>query len=459
MTLRELSAATWGIAARLRAAGAVPGDRLLIAAANDAGVIAAALGAARAGVVFTIVHPATRETKFRAIVAQVEPAAVMLDDTTSHLRPLVSGLPLLDGAELAPAEPFGTPVRTDPACLVYTSGSTGAPRGVMVSHDNVLFTTAAIQQRLQYAAGDTVGLFLPLSFDYGLYQVFLALEAQASLFIGEVGAPLRLAGTLAEQEISVFPAVPSLVTALVQFLRRAPVPLPRLRMVTNTGERLPPESVAALRALLPEVRVFPMYGLTECKRVSILLPEELALRPRSVGRPLDGTTVRVLAESGEPAQPGQQGDLVVAGPHVTMGYWRMPEETALRFGTAADGSAVLFTGDTGRMDAEGFVYFEGRSDAQIKRHGFRMSLLELESAALAVPGVAAAAAVAESDELCLFVTTLDDRATAAGVLRALRERVEAHVLPDRIEVVPSLPTTPHGKIDRRSLAATAAEVS
>jgi long-chain acyl-CoA synthetase len=121
----------------------------------------------------------------------------------------------------------------------------------------VLFTTAAIQSRLQYAAGDTIGLFLPLSFDYGLYQLFLALHARASLFIGDTGPglPLRLAGELEAAEVSILPGMPSLLAALVQVLRRAPRPLPRLRAVTSTGERLPAGTIASLRQLLPEVRV------------------------------------------------------------------------------------------------------------------------------------------------------------------------------------------------------------
>lgn len=458
MTFGELAAASHAIAAWLGAHGLAPGDRMLITASNHADAIAAALGAARCGVTFAFVHDATRPAALREIVAQVEPSCVVLDAGTAELRTAVQGVPLLVSGDCAveggtAISSFGgaevESVRSDPLCLVYTSGSTGAPRGVMVGHDNVTFTTAAIQQRLCYRREDTVALFLPLSFDYGLYQLFLALGTGASLYVGTLDhVPLRLVDALAREDVTILPGVPLLFSTLVRMLARTPRPLPRLRAVTNTGERLPAATLEQLRALLPAVDVFLMYGLTECKRVSILLPEELAARPGSVGRPLDGTSVEVIDPDGLPVPDGTAGELVVRGPHVTMGYWRAPEETALRFGPR-----TLFTGDTCRRDRDGFLYFEGRGDLQAKRNGFRFSLLEIESAALAVPGVAEAATVPGSDdgELHLFVATADATVTSDAVLRLLRGRLEPYKIPDRIHVVASLPTTPHGKVDRRSL--------
>jgi acyl-coenzyme A synthetase/AMP-(fatty) acid ligase len=141
-----------------------------------------------------------------------------------------------------------------------------------------------------------------------------------------------------------------------------------------------------------------------------------------------------------------------------MGYWRAPEETASRFRAAKDGTRLLFTGDTCRRSADGYLYFEGRSDAQTKRRGFRISLLEIESAALAVAGTASAAAVAppHSDELHLFLTGDGCVVSVEAVIRELRERLEPHKIPDRIHVVASLPTTSHGKVDQQRLCALAA---
>jgi amino acid adenylation domain-containing protein len=475
MGFGELGAASHAIAAWLRSRGLVPGDRVLIAAANHAEAIAAAFGAARCGVTFAFLHHTIPPVGFRRIVEQVEPSCVVLDSKTAHLQTVVADLPLLTtGASVIDgATPLADviasnraarveSVRRDPLCLIYTSGSSGEPRGVMVSHDNVAFTASAIQQRLRYRADDRIGLYLPLSFDYGLYQLFLALAARASIFVGEPDlVPLRLCNDLADECITVVPGVPSLFSALVRMLARMPRALPRLRAVTNTGERLPPATIERLRALLPRLEVFLMYGLTECKRVSILLPEEMEAHPGSVGRPLDGTTAEVVLPDGSVAPDGVPGELVVSGPHLTMGYWRAPDETARRFRAAGDGTRLLFTGDTCRRSADGHLYFEGRGDAQRKRRGFRISLLEIESAALSIKGAVSAAAVAppDSDELHLFLTG-DGRAISAdAVIHELRERLEPHKMPDRIHVVAALPTTSHGKVDQQRLCALAAETA
>jgi acyl-coenzyme A synthetase/AMP-(fatty) acid ligase len=475
MTFGELATASHAIAIWLRARGLSPGDRILIATSNHAEAIATAFGAARCGVTFAFLHHTIPPLGFRRIVEQVKPACVALDSTTTGLQPVVANLPLLTIGTSAIAG--GTPVadilasnraartksvRHDPLCLIYTSGSSGEPRGVMVSHNNVAFTVRAIQQRLCYRADDIIGLYLPLSFDYGLYQLFLALAPRASIYVGQPDlVPLRLCNDLADERITVLPGVPSLFSVLVRMLERTPQALPYLRAVTNTGEQLPSFTIDRLRALLPQLDFFLMYGLTECKRVSILLPGELEAHPGSVGRPLDGTTAEVVLSDGSIAPDDTPGELVVSGPHLTMGYWRAPEETARRFRAAEDGNSLLFTGDTCRKSADGYLYFEGRGDAQTKRRGFRISLLEIESAALAVAGTVSAAAVAppHSDELHLFLTGDGYAVSADAMIRELRERLEPHKIPDRIHVLAALPTTSHGKVDQQRLCALAAEMT
>lgn len=465
VTFGEVAQASQAVAARLRGLGVTPGDRMLIVTRNHPEAIAAAFGAARCGVTFVFLHHTISAAGFARIVREVEPSCVVLDESTLLLRPAVGGLPLLtagvstqDGERLA--DVFAARgacrrdnERRDPLCLVYTSGSTGAPRGVMVSHANMAFTSAAIQRRLKYRADDVIGLYLPLSFDYGLYQLFLALDVRASVYLGSLDlVPLQLCESLAAEGATVLPAVPALVSWLVRLLDRKPRSLPRLRSVTNTGEPLPASLVNALRARLPEVEVFLMYGLTECKRVSILLPSELESHPGSVGRPLDGTTAIVVDAEGRPVPDDTPGELVVAGPHVTYGYWRAPEETARRFRIAADGSRAVLTGDTCRRSPDGYLYVEGRKDALVKHRGFRVSLLEIESAAAAASGAQCAAVIAppHSDQLHLFLTR--GAATSAdAIARALRSSLEPHKVPDHIHVVTALPTTAHGKVDRDSL--------
>jgi acyl-CoA synthetase (AMP-forming)/AMP-acid ligase II len=270
---------------------------------------------------------------------------------------------------------------------------------------------------------------------------------------------------VAEQCISILPGVPSLFSALLHMLCRSPRALPSLRAITNTGEHLPEASVKRLLELLPGVDIFLMYGLTECKRVAIMLPAELADHPGSVGRALDGTSAEVRTPDGTSAAHGVPGELVVRGPHVTMGYWRAPEETARKFLLAPDGSRALLTGDICRRSADGFIYFERRDDAQAKRRGFRISLLEIESAALAVSGTVGAAAIMapNTDELHLFVVGTEagpgcsDRPFSDAIIRELRGQLEPHKIPDRIHVIASLPTTANGKTDYQRLRLIVAE--
>jgi len=345
----------------------------------------------------------------------------------------------------------------DAACLVFTSGSTGAPRGVTLTHDNIRFVVAAIQERLGYHSDDTVGCFLPLAFDYGLYQIFLAAQSGAKLYLGDpdqVGP--RLPGILKSAGITVLPGVPSIYAALIALGRRRPFELPRLRAITNTGERLPLSHIEEMRRLFPGLAVFVMYGLTECKRVSILLPSELESHPDSVGRPLAGTEVYAVDESGERLPPGSVGELVVRGRHVALGYWSAPGETAARFRKRAPESSVeLFTGDTGSVDAAGFVSFAARGDDLMKHRGTRISPLEIEIEACSVPGVVEASLhKRESDDtLHLFVTVSGESTTAATLLRALAETLEPAKVPEHVILLTEMPKSLNGKIDRKSLAA------
>ncbi|MCE9671613.1 acyl--CoA ligase [Myxococcus stipitatus] len=475
-TYVELASASRRLGGWLAGQGLRRGDRAVILTRNRVEVALAAFATARIGGAFTVLHGGLREAGLRRILAQVTPAVAFLDESTAHLASAFEGVPIVwVGGGAVPATGHGleriletgraecppfTGVDVDPVCLVYTSGSTGAPRGVTLSHDNILFVVAAIQARLQYTREDVVGVFLPLSFDYGLYQVFLAAQVGATVFVGgaELAGP-ALVTTLERQRVTVLPGVPTLFAALLKLLERRGAGGLRLRALTNTGAHLPSGHVALLRQRLPGVAVFPMYGLTECKRVSILLPEEVEAHPGSVGRALPGTEAMILDEEGRELPPGEVGELVIQGRHVALGYWGAPEETALRYRLHPRGlGRVLYSGDLFRMDAEGFLQFVGRKDFLLKRRGFRLHPLEIEDVACALPGVAEAGVVqeADSDRLHLFVTATGGPdappGREAGVLDALASRLEAHKVPDRVHWVPELPRTPNGKLDRAALS-------
>lgn len=422
-----------GMAGGLARRGVRSGDRVVLIGHPRPETVLVALAVARLGGVFVILHPETGRRSLSRILEQTEPAL--------FLR-AVDRLLTATGPDPADPDP------ADPAAIIYTSGSSGEPRGVTVSHRNVLFTTQAIQRRLRYRPDDVIGLCLPLSFDYGLYQIFLALHSGAEVRLGGPAHPgPAWVGDLARHRVSVLPLVPCQIAALCRLLERRRTALPALRMITSTGEHLPATLVARLHDLLPHVVVHSMYGLTECKRATILPPEEWAVSPGSVGRPLDGTDIYAVGPGGERLGPGHSGELVVRGPNVALGYWGDPTATAACFQTGADGGRLLRTGDIGQVDTRGYVRLEGRLDRLVKRRGHRISPAEVEQAALALPGVLEAAVIADSDSLILYCRTAGDP-TKADLLSGLRGSLEPYKLPDRIRLVDPLPRTRHLKVDQ-----------
>ncbi len=338
--------------------------------------------------------------------------------------------------------------------FVRTSGSTGDSLLVNMAWEAVDFVCSSIQSRLGYVKGDRIGVYVPLSFDYGLYQAFLAADARARvLLFSQVEAGPFLLRTLAESRITVLPAVPSLIRNLLALLRaRKGVELPYLRMITSTGEHLPGAWIDELRERLPGVRIYSMYGLTECKRVSILLPDELERKPGSVGRPLDDTEVFTVDADGNAILDGACGELVVLGPHVANGYRNAPMASGQRF-RSFRGRRALYTGDWGRIDRDGYIYVDGRRDSLFKFRGLRISRIEVENCARTVGDVDDAALLINGDEMVLVVASCRP-SVSERVLGHLVLALEPYKVPHRIVVTPEFPRNPNGKLDRSVLAAT-----
>jgi acyl-CoA synthetase (AMP-forming)/AMP-acid ligase II len=341
---------------------------------------------------------------------------------------------------------------------VYTSGSTAQPKGVMLTHANIMSASTSISGYLGNTSDDVILDVLPLSFDYGLYQVFLAFKAGARLILERSFVyPTLMLDLLAREGVTALPIVPMILVVLLRHDLSA-YDCSSLRYVTNTGAALPPAHIASLRERLPHVRIFSMYGLTECKRVSFLAPEEIDLRPTSVGKPMDNVEVLVADDQGRLRETGV-GELVIRGSNVMQGYWRAPEETAraLKPGPLP-GQQLLYSGDRFRIDEDGYLYFEGRLDDMIKSRGQRVSPREVENVLYEIPGVTGAAVVGMEDEVLgshvkAFVcvdehTALDER----QVLHHCARRLEDFMVPKAIEFVDLLPRTESGKIDRQSLA-------
>ncbi|MQA96259.1 MAG: AMP-binding protein [Streptosporangiales bacterium] len=456
-TYTELRRLSLAYAGWLHGRGVRRGDRVLILAPHAPATLAMVYATSRLGAVHVVVGDRLRPYTLRHIVADCTPCVAVVEGAgpwggTSDLF----GVPAHAFEEI-PHEPRGRPPCTpgplsvDPAGLIYTSGSTAMPKAVVSGHRQVLFAAQAIQSQLRYRPDDVVFCCLPLSFDYGMYQAYLCALAGATLVLGDaVDAGPPLLGRLREHEVTVLPLVPSLAKALCLLVERSGVPPARLRMVTNTGAALPERLAARMLSLIPALGVFPMFGLTECKRVSILKPGERPGHPGSVGRPLPDTEAYVIGEDGGRLPPGEVGELVVRGPHVMAGYWRAPELTAARFRRAPDGGIELHTGDMCHLDADGYLYFHGRRDELYKQGGYRISAAEVEGAAMDVPGVELAALLPPEGERGAVLAVTG--ALSPYELRdRLAERLEPARLPAEFHVLAALPLHPNGKIDKSAL--------
>ena len=457
VTYRQLAADSRAVAGRLAARGVGRGDRVVLALPAGPALPPLLYGCSRVGAAFVVVHEQSPEPAVAHVLDDAEPALLVGADPVHRRlaadRRIAVATP--EQAREAAADgppPAPGPLSVDPVCLIYTSGSTGRPKAVVSTHGQLVFAAAAIQSQLAYRPGDVVFCALPPSFDYGLYQLFLgALSGATVVLAGAADAGPRLLERLHRCGATVLPAVPGMAAGLARLLTRAGARPPRLRLLTNTGAVMPVETLAALRQRIPGLRVQLMFGLTECKRATIMPPDEDRQRPGACGRALPGTEVYAVAPDGRRLPPGEVGEVVVRGPHVMAGYWRRPELTAQRFERQDGLFPRLRTGDHGWLDEDGYLYFLGRRDDLYKERGFRVSGTEVAAAARRLPGVEAAAVLppaAGGTGATLFVV---GPASPGAVLAGLRGELEEFKIPQRCLVLAEIPLTPNGKTDRVAL--------
>lgn len=475
----ELDAYSHAFASWLEQRGVGPGDCIGLQLPTGRELAAMFYGAARRGAIFVPLNPAMRAFHLRSVLANCQPRLFLTDEAgrarLSELSGALSeaaegsgsgsgtGFDIFTLEELWPevmalkdrsarAEPV--PVRPDdPVTLIYTSGSTSAPKGVICPHAQVTFATRALTEALGYQPDDVVFCRFPMSWDYGLYKVLMTCVAGSEIVLADTESDLVLVSRMREVNATVVPMVPSLASMIVKLGRRSGDPMPPVRMFTNTGAALPAAVIEELRELFPGARVVRQYGQTEAKRITVMPPEEDQERPDAVGLPLPGTRVLILDPDGRPVPAGETGEIVAEGPHVMPGYWAAPELTERAFRRAPEtGGLRLHTGDYGCVDEDGYLYFRGRRDDMFKRKGFRMSTLEIEAAAMDIPGVRAAAALppGESHDLALFV---ESDLSPRLIIKELSVRLEPAKVPATCRVLAEFPLTLHGKNARRELAA------
>jgi acyl-CoA synthetase (AMP-forming)/AMP-acid ligase II len=446
--------------------GVSAGDRVLVQCSNRREMAAMLFGCSRRGAVFVPVNPGMKPYHLRSVFANCEPRIALVDYGTGATVRQLTDTPVHELCGIWPDVESGTAARTEPhpvtgadiAVLIYTSGSTAAPKAIACPHAQMVFAATAIGSMLGYRPGDIVFCRLPLSFDYGLYQFLLACLGHAEVVLAGGEPDVTLLRQVRRSGATVVPVVPSMATMLNALAERDPAPS-SVRLFTNTGAALPQATIDALRTHFPGARVARMFGISECKRIAIMPPESELDRPDSVGHPLPGTEVRIVGEDGEQLPAGQTGEIVVRGPHVMAGYWRAPEITARTFRRdERTGQVSLHTGDYGHVDEDGYLYFAGRRDDMFKHKGARVSTIEIEAAALDIPGVRGAVVVPPVDGGRLVICVATDLMPHV-VLRELATRLEAAKVPSVCRVLDEIPLTLNGKTERKQLAALVSEES
>ena len=424
--------------ARLLYEGGIrPGDRVAICLENSCEAIIAIFGALKAGAVFFVVSPQARREYRTRLMRDSGAAAVVERDANG--KPFITRI-TNPGRGTSLIDP-------DLAALVYTSGSTGEPKGVMLTHRNLTFAAGSICSYLHNTAEDVILSVLPLSFTYGLGQVTTAFHSGATLVIERSFTyPRMVLDTMRRERVTGFPIVPTMATLLLQQdLRKHQ--LPHLRYITNAAAALPAAKTRRLREAFPQTHIFLMYGLTECQRVSFLPPELIDDYPDSVGIPIPGTTAEVV-----------NGELIVRGPHIMKGYWNDPRATANVLGhDSLTGETVLHTGDLFRRDQHDLLYFIERRDDMIKVRGEKVAPRQVEEVIARLSGVAEVSVYGVPDDLTgeavvASVKPFDGMTvTVEQVRRHCLEHLEPYMVPKLVELRAALPTTPNGKVSRRAL--------
>jgi long-chain acyl-CoA synthetase len=467
VTYGELDRLVDGAAAGLRELGVERGDRVAIVLPNGVEAAIAIYGVLRAGAAFSPLNPTIKHEKLAHVLSNSQAAAVLCDAERAEVVatavseageiPIVQDVEALARSDSAAPTP---PISVDLAAVIYTSGSTGDPKGVTLTHANMSFAAESITEYLGMERLDIVLCVLPLSFDYGLYQLLMCMRLGATLVLEPNFAfPGRVVQLLESENVTGLPGVPTVFQVLLSLRGLADRELPALRFLTNTGAALPKPTVEAIRRTFPNARLFSMYGLTECKRATYLPPDQLEARPTSVGIAIPGTEAWVEDEQGNVAGPGQVGELMIRGSHVMQGYWNDPEATAERLRPGRwPWERVLASGDLFRCDEEGYLYFVGRRDDLIKSGGEKVVPREIEDVLHGADVVREAAVVGIADRLLgqavhAHVSLRDGAAVDEAALRAYcADHLEDHMVPRRIVIHDELPRTSNGKIDRLALA-------
>jgi long-chain acyl-CoA synthetase len=490
LTYREIDEQANALAHSLIELGVRRGDRVAVCLDNSVEAVLSVFGVLKAGAVFVVLSSATKAEKLRHLLNQCSATCLVApqkrcnevcaaEDQLPHLRIIVGTGDVAEKTTQGPLKiasftrcivegdrtcvPPKQNIDRDLAALIYTSASTGQSKGVMLTHLNMVSAAASITEYLQNTEDDVILNVLPLFFDYGLYQVLMGFKVGGTVVLEKSFAYVHeVLRKIQQEKVTGFPIVPTIAAMLLE-TELDTYDFSSLRYVTNTGAALPTDHIRRLCERFPQARLFSMYGLTECKRVSYLPPDQLEKRPTSVGKGMPNQEIYLVDGDGNRIGRGSIGELVVRGSHVMKGYWGMPEDTAhvLKPGAWGD-EQVLHTGDWFHMDEEGYLYFVGRKDDMIKTGGRKVSPREVENVLQSMEEIAEAAVISQRDarlgQIVKAVVRLRHGRTIQpqDIIHHCTQYLEDFMVPKIVDIVPVLPKTESGKIDKKALAQSSA---
>jgi long-chain acyl-CoA synthetase len=480
-TYSQLTKWVMQLAHGFREYGLKRNERVVIYLDNCPEVIAAVYGTLAADGVFVVVNNQVKYQKLTYIINNCEASYCLTatrflssPDMISRLRkdcPSLRNIFFIDetpveGVSIGDFNSYdGDPFKShnidiDIAGIIYTSGSTGFPKGVTMTHLNMVSAVRSITTYLRNTEHDVVLDVLPLSFDYGLYQVLMCYYFGGTLVLQKDMVYIyKIIESLQKEKVTGFPIVPTILSLLLRMKNPEAIDLGHLRYISNTGAALQLQYIRKFRSLFPHVQVFSMYGLTECKRVSYLHPEEIDRKPTSVGKAMPNLEVMIVDDNWNVLPPNTTGRLVVRGTSVMQGYWNDQKATDERIKQGHHPfERFLDTGDLFKMDEEGYLYFVGRNDDLLKVKGERVAPREVETILCQYPGIAEAAVIGKPDDewgslVTAFVVPdgIDNSIEINSLLRYCKDNLEDFAVPKELIIVNELPRNQNGKIDKKSL--------
>jgi acyl-CoA ligase (AMP-forming) (exosortase A-associated) len=492
LSYRELYGQVMGFAAGLASLKLPRAARVAIYLEKRFETVVASFGTPAAGCVFVPMNPLLKAEQVSYIARDCDVQVLVTSlERLAPLMPLLRDWPALQTVVVmgsvpdvstgmdtrawqhfvcAPSPIAHRVIDTDMAAILYTSGSTGSPKGVVLSHRNMVAGAKSVASYLENRPSDVLLAALPLSFDAGFSQLTTAFHAGARVVLLNYLLPRDVLKALEREKVTGLTAVPPLYSQLVALDWPAAVG-EHLRYFANTGGRMPRATLQLLRQRVPKAKPFLMYGLTEAFRSTYLPPEEVDRRPDSIGKAIPNAEILVLREDGTECGPDEPGELVHRGALVGQGYWNDAAKTAERYKLLPAGIGgrqagqmlpeyAVFSGDTVRRDAEGFLYFVGRRDEMIKTSGYRVSPTEVEEVLYATRLVGECVAFgvdhAVLGQAIQVIATAPDGSVALDVpalLAECRKHMPAYMVPHGIEPMAGpLPRNPNGKIDRKQLS-------